>query len=63
MDINRIFNKQRNQNIWGSSSWAARNHSSMTSVLHGILFKPYSKKMRKWLQDLEIMDTQAGTAV
>jgi len=29
----------------------------MNSVPQGISPKPYSKKIRKWLHDLEIMDT------
>jgi hypothetical protein len=52
MDIKRILNKQWNQNVLESRSWTARNHSSMS-----ISPKPHSKKIRKWLQDLEIMDT------
>jgi hypothetical protein len=29
----------------------------MSSVLQGVSPKPHIKKIRKWLQDLEIMDT------
>jgi hypothetical protein len=56
MNINIILRKQKIK-TFEEQVVDSQKSLSMSSLPQGISRKPYSKKIRKWLQDLEIMDT------